>query len=85
MARGSGSERRAVYANAPKSNPERYNRQSNTKYTAWNFIPKNLMEQFRCAIRPRCVHALSAPLTRCVLSPAAGTSIGTFCSSACCS
>jgi phospholipid-translocating ATPase len=38
---------RTVYANAPARNAEfKPNVISNTKYTWWNFVPKNLWEQF---------------------------------------
>jgi hypothetical protein len=45
---GPGEPTRAVAANSPESNAEYpSNMMTNTKYTWYNFIPKNLMEQFR--------------------------------------
>jgi hypothetical protein len=51
------------------TNPFPNNKISNTKYTWWNFIPKNLLEQFRCACartRARCAHVPRASVARAV-------------------
>ena len=51
--RGGEALPRDVYANDTAANSQYVNnRISNNKYTVWSFIPKNLMEQFRCAAAP---------------------------------